>query len=635
MHRYPLPLVCFVAVLAVALSGSAGASNGLALGQNVDPSLASLITGAASGVSPGVSGYGSGKYHVLVFGGGGFGVTWRDRLANIGAQSATLTATQISQLSATPGIQWIEPDTAVAPTGQAPSPVSAAQLATLYPQIDGAPSLWANGVTGAGVGVAIIDSGVTPRTDFGSRLVQVQIPTYDGTSPDDSIGHGSAVAGVAAGQSPDGKYIGIAPGATVYAIDVARADGVYTSDVIAGLDWVLQNAKANNIGVVNLSLTETTPSSYFTSALDAAVDQLWSQGIVVVVSSGNFGPNSEEFAPANDPWVITVGASDTNDTLGTADDSLASFSSYGTTPDGFSKPEIVAPGRHIVTTIPASSTIAQSAPAGYLVGSGEDNYVRISGTSFSAPQVTGAAALLLQLRHSLTPDQVKWLLTNNERSLAGSDAGALDLGAAAAALAHPDAANKGEPHTRLSQFGATTSDFLNALGIAQAVSDEQSATVKDTLAQVSCARAAATSFLLKRNGAAYADCAGKLDSAAAAWDTAAGEFDSAGFDAAAGTAETYAAADWQTAAADWTKAGNAASAAADTASQSAALSKAAAWDAAAWDSAAWDSAAWDGTAWDAAAWDKATAWDHSAAWDAAAWDSAAWDAAAWDAAAWD
>ena len=190
------------------------------------------------------TGNGTSRYHVLVFGTGldgakgSSGVSWRNDLNVVGGESATLTGDQVAELSAQQGVQYITIDQPVVPAGGASTPVpSAAALATLYPQIDGAPGLWVGGDTGSGVGIAIIDSGVTPRADFGSRLVQVQLPTKDGTPSNDSVGHGSAVAGVAAGSSPDGKYVGIAPGATVYSINVARADGVYTSDVIAGLGW--------------------------------------------------------------------------------------------------------------------------------------------------------------------------------------------------------------------------------------------------------------------------------------------------------------------------------------------------------------------------------------------------------------
>src|SRR5207253_1184897 len=183
-------------------------------------------------------------------------------------------------------------------------------------------------------GVAVIDSGVTQVADFGSRVTQVPLSGQTG-SLDDSYGHGTFVASVAAGKSADGAYVGIAPGSSIYAVNVNNNGSVHSSDIISGLTWVAGHAKANNIRVVNLSLAETTSSSYKTRALDQAVEAIWKLGIVVVVSAGNGGPNSMYYAPGNDPFVITVGASDPNDTIASADDGLASFSSSGTTPDGF------------------------------------------------------------------------------------------------------------------------------------------------------------------------------------------------------------------------------------------------------------------------------------------------------------
>jgi len=659
MRRCAYILSVLTAVLAVTAAGSADAANNdnYSFGSNVDPALVSAISSdQASGSDANT------RYHVLVFAASpdlkhalsSIGVQARNDLDVLGAQSATVTAAQAAALSAQ-GVAFVTTDTPMVATGkQADSTISAAQLATLYPQVDGAPTAWANGTTGSGVGIAVIDSGVTPRADFGDRLVQVTLPTQDGTQLNDSVGHGSVVAGIAAGQSPDGKYIGIAPGASVYAINVARADGVYTSDVIAGISWVLDNAKRNHIGVVNLSLSQVTPSSYYSNTLDAAIDQLWKQGIVVVTSAGNLGAGNVRYAPANDPWVITVGASDTNDTATTADDTLASFSSSGMTPDGFTKPEIVAPGRHIVGPIPRSSTIAQEAPSDHILGTGEDNYVKISGTSFSAPQVAGAVALLLQQHPDISPDQVKWVLTHNERSTAGSDAGALDVAAASVAVQHPSSANVG---LRWSQWivngpGQQTSGFKATVsGIFDAYKGDSGASRAQAAAQAACLKANSVPVTrTAKTSSAFNDCAQRLESAAAAWDKGAELWDAAPSAENASNDEQKSSIDYYLAAWAWTTAGgNAGKAAADTAINSAAWDKAAAWDqadaldhAAAWDAAAWDKAAtWDkAAAWDAAAWDKAAAWDAAAwdkgaAWDAAAWDAAAWDAAAWDAAAWD
>jgi len=153
----------------------------------------------------------------------------------------------------------------------------------------------------------VIDSGVTKVDDLSGRVVQVPLPGQVKTSLDDTYGHGTFVAGVAAGKSANGSYAGIAPGATIYALNLSRPDGIRSSDVMSALFWVLQNAKAKHIGVVNLSLSEGVDSSYATSSLDDVVELLWRRGIVVVVSSGNDGPGTTSHAPGNDPFAITVG----------------------------------------------------------------------------------------------------------------------------------------------------------------------------------------------------------------------------------------------------------------------------------------------------------------------------------------
>lgn len=256
-------------------------------------------------------------------------------------------------------------DSSVTPTAPAPVPLSPSYsypaLVTLFPGVTGATGLWSGGLQGAGAHIAVIDSGVAPVADLASRVVQVALPGQSG-SLDDTYGHGTLVASVAAGLSADGRYVGLAPAAKVYAFNVNSSTGVRTSDVIAALDWILANGKAHGIRVVNMSLSETTPSSYRTSPLALAAEKVWHAGIVVVASSGNSGPDSVYYAPGNDPYVITVGGSDMNGTAAVADDLLASFSSFGTTGDGFLKPEIVAPGRHIVGPVPAAMTLANLAP---------------------------------------------------------------------------------------------------------------------------------------------------------------------------------------------------------------------------------------------------------------------------------
>jgi serine protease AprX len=283
---------------------------------------------------------------------------------------------------------------------------------------------------------------VTPSPDFGSRLTQVALDGQ-GNSLDDTVGHGTMVAGVAAGYSPDGKFIGIAPGANVYAININRPTGVYTSDVITALKWVFDNAHTYNIRVVNLSLSETVPSSYKNSPLDLAVERLWASGVFVAVSAGNLGQGQIDYAPANDPLVFTVGAFDTMDTSGPGDDILSTWSSSGKTIDGFTKPDLLAPGRHIAGPLPAGTTLDTVAPAGNRVSPG---YASINGTSFAAPQVAGAAAIILQWHPDYSPDNVKWVLIAKQGAKPkNSKIGSLSLSSSYNLGGAPGRANQGVP----------------------------------------------------------------------------------------------------------------------------------------------------------------------------------------------
>jgi serine protease AprX len=359
-------------------------------------------------------------------------------LALIDARAGTVSVQDLDALADDENVSYVALDAPVVATA-AGTPVSYPSLANLYPTVDGAQAAWSLGYTGAGVGVAVIDSGGAAVPDFGSRLTQVLLEGQ--TTSVDAIGHGTFVTSILAGASADGRYVGIAPGASVYAVDVATGTGtVYSSDVIVGLDWVAANAAANRIRVVSISLSDTVAGSYLTSALDAAVERLWQAGIVVVASAGNLGAGSTLYAPGNDPFAITVGATDTAGTVSFADDIVASFSSSGLTQDGFAKPDLLAPGRGTAGLLPAATTLGQQVPAANIVAPG---YATMSGTSFSAPQVAGAAALLLQAHPEWTPDQVKWLLATTARPVTGSTRGTLDISAAITFGGTPGVANVG------------------------------------------------------------------------------------------------------------------------------------------------------------------------------------------------
>jgi serine protease AprX len=303
---------------------------------------------------------------------------------------------------------------------------------------------WLANLKGEGVTVAVVDSGIVNHTDFldfgyGPSAVVASTNQTSESSASDGYGHGTHVAGIIGGNGTlaGGTYTGVAPWVDLINVKVSNSQGMATaSDLIDGLQWILNNKNTYNIRVVNISLNSTVAESYHSSPLDAAVEILWFNGIVVVVSAGNSGTGSGPvtlYPPANDPFVITVGATEDKGTAALSDDAIASFSAYGTTEDGFVKPDLVAPGQHVVSTLAGTDVLAFINHPGHRV---DNNYFRMSGTSMSAPMVSGAVAILLQDEPYLNPDQVKYrLMATANKSWAGynaaqAGAGYLDVYAA-------------------------------------------------------------------------------------------------------------------------------------------------------------------------------------------------------------
>ena len=235
------------------------------------------------------------------------------------------------------------------------------------------------------------------------------------------------------------------------------------SSVINSLQWVYDHKDEYNIRVVNLSMNSSVAQSYHTSPLDAAVEILWFNGVVVVVSAGNNGTGEGPvtvYPPANDPFVITVGATEDKGTPDLGDDNLAVFSAYGLTEDGFAKPDLVAPGRNLIAPLADKASTVYNAHPLHRVG---DYYFRMSGTSMSAPVVSGAVAMLLQDEPNLTPDQVKYrLMATANQSWGYSDgqasAGYLDAYAAVTGLTD-GSANQGILPSLMLSTGTDAVDF--------------------------------------------------------------------------------------------------------------------------------------------------------------------------------
>src|SRR3954454_611655 len=375
--------------------------------------------------------------------------------------TATVPADRLNVLRAVPGVQEVTEDATVTLSSADVDEQAGlnGSLQRVTHEETGASSMWDAGYTGAGVDVAVIDSGVVPVNGLRTAGKVVNGPdlSFEGQvctaagckdSPVahlDTYGHGTHMAGIIAGRddatpatvtsATSGNFVGVAPDARIVSIKVADAQGrTDVSQAIAAIDWVIQhkNSDGLNIRVLNMSFGTDGVQKYQLDPLAFAAEQAWHKGIVVVVAAGNTGYGSAKLNnPAYDPYVIAVGGSDGRGTATTDDDIVAPWSATG---DGVRNPDVVAPGQSIISLRVPGGQIDTAYP-GARTG---ERFFRGTGTSQSAAVVSGAAALLLQQRPNLTPDQVKALLMGTARELPATDAiaqgkGLIDLAAAKAA----------------------------------------------------------------------------------------------------------------------------------------------------------------------------------------------------------
>ena len=444
---------------------------------------------------------------------------------------ASLSGLQITFLAKLSYVAAIVPNDTVVMSSVDPGALSNTQL---WPWVTGAPVDWSPEATQLQTPtIAVVDSGIdVGRDDFGGRVLgQVDLTSLAPNSPGDGYGHGTFVAGIAAGAA-DG-YAGVSPTSNLFSIDVMNDEGEATvADVVAACDWILQNKSTYDIRVANFSLHAASPASVFFDPLDQAVEKLWLNGVVVVAAAGNYAVDGQEsgvpFAPGNDPFVITVGAAEVAGTVDASDDTAAPWSAWGYTLDGFLKPDISAPGRYLIGPVPQGAGLAIERPDHVV----SPDYMELSGTSFSAPMVAGAAAMLLAEHPGWTPDQVKGALMVSATPTPAAAAGSLGVGELSIGAAE-QVADPPNPNGGVDQFLTTSADGT---------------TTFDSSAWQTAAQASA----------AWSD---------AAWSDAA----------------------WASAA--WSDAAWASAAWSDAAWASAAWSDAA-WSDAAWASAAWSDAAW-------------------------------------------
>ncbi len=312
---------------------------------------------------------------------------------------------------------------------------------------------WAQGLTGDHVTVAVIDTGVAPvagLTDKDDKLINGPDLSFDGqwaeTRYVDAFGHGTHLAGIIAGRDEkwdrkkpaQGLFAGVAPDAQLLNVKVGAADGgADVSQVIAALDWVVQHRREGgmNVRVISLAYGTASPQPWQIDPLAHAVEAAWRAGIVVVTAAGNDGLEAPSLLmPALDPHVLAVGAVDPVGTASTGDDVVASFTNGGSSTR---RPDVVAPGRSLVSLRVPGSYADSMSPEGRVEGDQSGRFFRGSGTSQATAFVAGQVALLLEERPKLTPDQVKQLLVATARPLAAGDpamgAGVPDVLAAAQA----------------------------------------------------------------------------------------------------------------------------------------------------------------------------------------------------------
>jgi serine protease AprX len=374
-----------------------------------------------------------------------FGGSVGRQLEILGGFTAEVPADRLDALRAVAGVQSVTQDAGLTLSGKdvESQAAQAGSLYTIANEVTGASAMWDAGYTGKGVDVAVIDSGVVPVEGFKTAGKVVYGPdlTLESNGPAknlDTYGHGTHMAGIIAGLDSDtgGKksknasnFVGMAPDARIVSIKVADAKGqTDVSQAIAAIDWVVQNRNQGgmNIRVLNMSFGTDGVQSYLLDPLAYAAEQAWHKGIVVVVAVGNEGFGTAKVNnPAYDPYVIAVGSSSSNGTATTADDVVSEFSNDG---DGTRNPDLVAPGDQVVSIRTPGSLLDTKYPAARI----GERLFRGSGTSHAAAVVSGAAALLIQQRPRITPDEVKALLMGTAKPIPAASAaeqgkGLLDL----------------------------------------------------------------------------------------------------------------------------------------------------------------------------------------------------------------
>ena len=286
--------------------------------------------------------------------------------------------------------------------------------------------------TGRGVAVALMDTGIAEHPDLQGSVIARMDFVNDGATLLDPSGHGTFVAGLIAAHGETFK--GVAPDAKLISLRVLDQNGMGTMrSVLAAFDWLLQNRTTMRIKVLNLSFGAPQRSSYHRELLAGVVESAWFAGITVVAAAGNDGPAAGTVSmPGADPFVITVGSFADQGTAALNDDRESPFSSRGPTRDGFAKPDVLAPGEHIVSLrVPGTALDLDEVASGRSRETTGDlpagPYAKLTGTSASTAMAAGAAAVVLEEHRDYSPTQVKGALIASGRHIVGTRTPGLDV----------------------------------------------------------------------------------------------------------------------------------------------------------------------------------------------------------------
>jgi serine protease AprX len=525
------------------------------------------------------------------------GGTAGQRLAIIDGFVAEVPGARLGALSGLPFVRSVTANSAIRSLAADYSGVDAERdmgsMASIT-KMTGAQTYWKAGYTGKGIDVAVIDTGVAPVDGLTAPGKVLNGPDLSFDSQDQSTryidghGHGTHMAGIIAARADaadPGKYVGdtthflgMAPDARIVNVRVGDSEGATdVSQVIAAIDWVVQHRSdpGLNIRVLSLAYGTNSDQPYDVDPLAFAAEQAVRAGIVVVAAAGNAGFSKAGTLanPAYDPFVLAVGASDPNGTLATKDDDVATFSSVGSTSSGGSKdrsPDLVAPGAHVMSLRVPGSFVDNNYPGGLVNGA----LFRGSGTSQAASVVAGAAALILQQRPTITPDDLKKLLMDSATSLKG--------------IAHSSQGN-GELNLA-SAFKLATKPWL-----------------------VPATPSTGTGSLEQSRGSLHVENYGVV--LQGEQDIFGKPFDAATMAILEATGSSWSGGLWN--GSSWSGS-----------SWSGSSWSGSSWSASSWSGSSWSGSSWSGSSWSSSSW-SASSWS-SSSWSSSSWSSAGWLGASWD-----